>query len=638
MCGIAGYAGWNVAPETGRGVVRAMCDAIEHRGPDDHGYYVAPGVGLGMRRLSIIDVAHGQQPIGNEDGTVQVVFNGEIYNHHALRNRLIEAGHRFATHADTETLVHLYEDLGDNMVAELRGMFGFALWDARRRRLLVARDRLGIKPLAYWETDGGLAFCSELRSLVALDRFPREINRAAVGRYLQFGYVPDPDAVFAGVHKLPPGCALSWSADEGVRVWRYWSPVLAEQQIGEHDAVAELQRLLDDAVTSHLESEVPLGAFLSGGVDSSTVVALASRAVSHRLQTFAIGFDEHAYNEAPDARAVADALGTDHTDLVIRPDVEELFSGLIGAFDEPFADSSSIPTYLVSQLARQHVTVSLSGDGGDELFGGYTRYFDTLAQPRIPAPMRPLLRAIGRHLPHAFPGRNRLIDLGRPPQGQYAATVVLPTDLAEGGVAADDIVRTTGLTADALVDRFATIAERDFATQMTLVDVLTYLPGDILTKVDRTTMAVSLEARVPLLDHPLVEFALSLPSHLKFQQGKGKRIFRKAISTIVPEFVLTKRKQGFAVPLEHWFRGPLRHRVDALLDPSSAIREFVNANAVERIAREHRVGRRDHSSMLWRLLVLDGWIKHLEAGTIGRPSTNPLTSMDVAPVASATPG
>jgi asparagine synthase (glutamine-hydrolysing) len=573
-----------------------------------------------MRRLSIIDVAGGHQPMTNEDGSVHVVFNGEIYNHHALRGMLERRGHVFRTRSDTETLVHLYEDHGAGMVEHLRGMYAFALWDERQTRLLLARDRLGIKPLSYWLWDDKLLFCSELRSLIALDQFPRELDRAAVGAYLAFGYVPDPASIFRGVRKLPPGHLLTWTAAEGTRVERYWSPVAAEvPDVTEHEAVTELRRLLAEAVTSHLEAEVPLGAFLSGGLDSSTVVSLMMSQGRRRVRTFSIGFDEDAYNEAPVAASVAAALGTDHTELIVRPNVDALFNDLVAVYDEPFGDSSAVPTYLVAQLARRDVTVALSGDGGDELFGGYTRYLDVLARREWPAPVRALLGSVGRALPHIAFGKNRLMDLGRRRHGRYVATVALPLSPAEGGVAPPDIVAQVGPFEHLMAKAFQESGQRDFTAQMSLVDMLTYLPGDILTKVDRASMAVSLEARVPLLDHPLVEFAAGLPTQLKFRHGRGKHVFREAIRAFVPPEVLQRPKLGFAVPLARWFRGPLRHRIDELLKQASPIRDYVMSSAVRRIAGEHLVGRRDHSTMLWRLLVLDLWLEHLAAGRLALP-------------------
>jgi asparagine synthase (glutamine-hydrolysing) len=621
VCGIAGFAGWTGSHDAHARDLRAMCGAIRHRGPDDEGHLVASGVALGMRRLSIIDVAGGMQPIANEDGRVQVVFNGEIYNHRQLQADLERRGHRFATRSDTETLVHLYEDHGDALVQHLRGMFGFAIWDARRERLLLARDRVGIKPLYYWETRDGIAFASEVRSLLALDRFPRHLDRRAIAYYLSLGYVPEPLSAFAGVKKLPPGHTLAWERGRGAVVARYWTPARPEARLGEREAVEELRRLLADSVGCHLESEVPLGAFLSGGIDSSTVVAEMARQMDRPVKTFSIGFEEPEFNEAPHAAAVAAAIGTDHTELIVRPDAEALIDEVVRAFDEPFADSSALPTFLVSQLARREVTVALSGDGGDELFGGYTRYLELLRRRELAGPVRELVGRAARRLPHGAPGRNRLVDLSRTLRGRYAATVAAPLAVDEGGLALPEVAAAGARSLDALVAPwFDEARDRDFAAQMTIVDLQSYLPGDILTKVDRMSMAVSLEARVPLLDHHVVEFAVSLPSALKVRDGTGKWILREAIRDLVPPAVLSKRKQGFGVPLRTWFRGELRHRVEALRRPDSPIYEYVDRAAVARVAAEHQSGRRDHSTTLWRLLVLDGWIDGLQAGAIAQPS------------------
>ncbi len=620
MCGIAGFAGWPLGAEEAARTVRAMCDAILHRGPDDSGYFVAPEVALGMRRLSIIDVAGGQQPIGNEDGSVQVVFNGEIYNHHEVRRDLVGRGHRFRTRSDTETIVHLYEEMGEAFVERLRGMFAIALWDVRAKRLVLARDRVGIKPLSYWVTPDGIAFCSELRSLLALDRFPRRLDDRGMAAFLSLGYVPDPLAAFAGVAKLPPGHVLTWSAERGVAVQRYWTPAVAETPVvDEASAVERLRELLAAAVGSHLEAEVPLGAFLSGGLDSSTVVALMARGAAIEPHTFSIGFDDVAFNEAPHARRVAEAIGTRHTELVVRPDADRWIEGIVGIFDEPFADSSALPTYAVSWLARQHVTVSLSGDGGDELFGGYTRYLDALRRPTLPAWGRSILRAVGRALPHVAPGRGRLLDRARSREAAYAGTVSFPLAPVDGGMAAHRLVPRDGEFGDLLADAFAAAHARDFVSQMTLVDVATYLPGDILTKVDRVSMAVSLEARVPLLDHALVEFALALPAGLKIRDGVGKQVFRRAIRGLVPPAVLDHPKLGFAVPVGAWFRGPLRHRLDRLSATDGGLYDVLDRASVRRLVREHLMRRRDHSTALWRALVLQLWLDHLDAGRLARP-------------------
>jgi len=625
MCGIAGFAGIGVPSEEATGRLRAMCDAIQHRGPDSDGYFIGEGVAMGMRRLSIIDVAGGNQPICNEDGTVTVVFNGEIYNHHKLRRDLTAAGHRFATHSDTEVLVHLYESHGPEMVHHVHGMFAFSIWDSRRQRLFLARDRTGIKPLSYALRGDGIVYCSELRALYAFDRAALRIAPSAVMEYLAFGYVPDPTSIFEGVRKLPAGHLLLWSPGRDVQVSRYWTPPLPDPALqDEVELVAELRNRLEAAVVSHLEAEVPLGAFLSGGTDSSTVVAMMCRHASGRVKTFSIGFAEEEYDESQDARAVANQLGTEHTELTVRPDVERIFESIAAMFDEPFADPSAIPTFLVAQLARESVTVALSGDGGDELFGGYTRYGDTLRRAGgTGAVGSRMLAALGLILPHSFPGRNRLVDLGRSRLGRYASNVVQPVRVDEGGVASD--WHPAGQrTINEQLNRFLSADEsEDFAALMMRLDLQTYLPGDILTKVDRTSMAVSLEARVPLLDFDLVDFALRIPGHLRVTGGESKRLFRRAIRGLVPDFVLSAPKRGFAVPLAQWFRGSLRHHIEALRKPPAAIEQFVNVPAVERLVTEHRIGRRDHSVLLWRLIVLNYWLDAFADGRLGRPPLAP---------------
>jgi len=625
MCGIAGFAGIQL-PEIEANVrIRAMCDAIAHRGPDSAGYHVADGVALGMRRLSIIDVAGGQQPISNEDGSITVVFNGEIYNHHRLRRELEASGHRFKTHSDTEVLVHLYEDFGPEMVSRLHGMFAFAIWDSRNRALLIARDRTGMKPLSYLESPEGLVFCSELRSLWAFDSSRLRVAPSAVTQFLAFGYVPDPASIFQGVKKLPPGHLLLWSEQKGTELRRYWTPPRPEgSAIDETGLIETLRAKLDAAVASHLESEVPLGAFLSGGLDSSTVVALMSRHAAGRVRTFSIGFAEEEYDESAAARAVATEFGTNHTELILRPNVEDTFEAIAVMFDEPFADSSAIPTFLVAQLARQSVTVALSGDGGDELFGGYSRYREVLGHKEGGGGvMRSLATALGLMLPHFFPGRNRLVDFGRSKWGRYAATVVEPVRLDEGGVARKDQPGGEGFVTDQLRDLASLELGEDFAAAMMHVDLETYLPGDILTKVDRTSMAVSLEARVPLLDFDLVDFALQIPGNWRVTAEETKRLFRRAVKGIVPDSVLSRPKQGFAIPLGSWFRGPLRYRIEALRNPSPDLRLYVDSAAVRRLVFEHAIGRRDHSPMLWRLIVLDCWLAALRQGRLGRPPTLP---------------
>jgi asparagine synthase (glutamine-hydrolysing) len=630
MCGIAGFVGADNGREENRRLLGLMCAAIRHRGPDEDGFHVTDGVALGMTRLSIIDLATGSQPIGNEDGQLQVVFNGEIYNYRALRRRLAAAGHLLKTSGDTETLVHLYEDVGADLVHSLRGMFAFALWDERRQALLLARDRLGIKPLYYWERPDGLAFASELRAFLALPGFRPEIDRAGLASYLAFGYVQDPLSIFRGVRKLPPGHRLTWQRGGGVRVERYWTP--ARPQDPDRDeaaAVEELRARLLDAVDCHLEADVPVGLFLSGGLDSSSVAA-AVRHFGRPARTFSIGFAQEEYNEAPDAARVARHLGTEHTEFIVH-DCPDILDEVIRAYDEPFADSSAVPTLLVSQLARQHVKVVLSGDGGDEVFGGYTRYLKAANRLELqPRWLRRLASGLGRQLPFGAPGRNRVLDLGRTRRGRYVETVAKPLYTAEGGVAAATLAEEAGPFEELLDASFDAAAGRDFLTQVMLVDMLSYLPGDILTKVDRASMAVSLEARVPLLDHELVEYAVSLPVGLKIRNGQGKWLLREAVRDLLPPEVFTKDKQGFAAPVSHWFRGRLRAGFDAVLQGSGPVLEgFIDLDAGRRIFAEHLSGRREHGSRVWRLFVLARWLHALDQGQLARPN-----QLDFAPVVS----
>lgn len=595
-----------------------MCDAIRHRGPDGAGYLTRPAVALGMRRLGIIDLAGGTQPIGNEDGEIQVVFNGEIYNYRELRRELAARGHRFRTESDTEVLVHLYEERGTGLVHELRGMFAFALWDARTDSLLLARDRLGIKPLYYATVGDGIIFGSELKALLAHGSVRARVDPAAIAWYLSLGYIPDPHSVFEGVSKLEPGHLLRWDAERGIRTERYWSPLVPETvRIEEADAAAEVRRLLEESVRYQLVSDVPLGAFLSGGLDSSSVVATMARHLNRPVSTFSIGFPEPEFNEAPAAAAVARALGTEHHELIVRPDVDDLIERVVGAFDEPFADSSAIPTLLVSALARRHVKVVLSGDGGDELFGGYTRYSAYVRRNvEIPGPVRALLGRLARRAPHGMYGRNRLLELSRSARGRYTGMVAHALAVEEGGVAGAAVRNAAAGLDELLAPWFDQVVGRDAVSQAMLVDTMTYLPGDILTKVDRMSMAVSLEARVPLLDHRLVEFTAGLPSTMKLNgNGAGKRVFRAAVRGLVPDFVFNRPKQGFAVPLRPWLKRELRHRLDALRAEDAPVREYIEPAAVARVIEEHLAGRRSHAALLWRLVVLDLWLRGLVSGS-----------------------
>src|SRR5688572_14390377 len=617
MCGIAGFADIDPVQSTlvaDRGRVKAMCDVMRHRGPDDEGFHVEPGVALGMRRLSIIDLSTGHQPIHNEDGTAWVVFNGEIYNYRELRVALEAAGHRFYTSSDTETIVHGYEEWGESVFSRLRGMFGIALWDARTRTLLVARDRAGIKPLYYGEASGRLFFGSEAKCLLANPEVDRELDPAALDHYLAYLYTPRDRTIFKGLRKLPPGHVLRLHNGR-VDIQRYWQlPAVQTFRGSETEALEELEQTLGDAVRSHMVSDVPLGAFLSGGIDSSVVVALMAQASNRPVQTFSIGFDDNRYNELPHARKVAEHLGTEHHEFVVKPDALSILDRLIWHFDEPFADSSAIPTWYVSEMARRHVTVVLSGDGGDELFGGYNRY---LPHPRVAAfdrltsgVGRAVAAASWRALPHGARGKNFLRHVSRDPQGRYLDSISFyHTDERASLLSTDVRAQLQGWDAEA---RFRASFERfsglPFAAQMMAFDFETYLPEDCLTKVDRMSMAHSIESRVPLLDHLVVEFAASLPPSMKIQGARRKHLLKQLAFRLVPRALLDRPKQGFGVPIGDWFRGPLRDVFgDILRSPTTRQRGYFSNAFVDRLLDEHLTNKRDHSLRLWQLLVFELW-------------------------------
>jgi len=617
MCGIAGFA--DITPREGtitahRARLKAMCDVMRHRGPDDEGGHVEPGVAIGMRRLSIIDLSTGHQPIHNETRHVWVVFNGEIYNYRELRETLEAAGHRFYTASDTETIVHGYEEWGEQVFSRLRGMFGIAIWDARKQTLLVARDRPGIKPLYYAEADGRLFFASEAKCLLVNPEIDREIDPAALDHYLAYLYTPRDRSIFRGIRKLLPGHFLRLR-DGRVSVERYWQLPAVETFCGsEADALDELERTLATAVESHLLSDVPIGAFLSGGIDSSLVVALMARVSQRPVKTFSIGFEESEFNELPHARRVASHLGTEHHEFVVRPDATRILDRLIWHFDEPFADSSAIPTWYVSELARQHVTVVLSGDGGDELFGGYDRYlphphvqsFDRLA----PGVGRALASAAWRALPHGARGKNFLRHVSRDGQGRYLDSVTFFHADERQSLLSPDVRAALGRwDAERFFSApFERLSRLPFAAQMMAFDFETYLPEDCLTKVDRMSMAHSIESRVPLLDHRVIEFAASLPAAMKISAGRRKHLLKEVAFRLVPRELLERPKQGFGVPIGHWFRGSMRDVFgDVLTSASARQRGYFNGAFVDRILDEHLAGRRDHSLRLWQLVVFELW-------------------------------
>ena len=618
MCGIAGL--FLTGAEAPRTLVERMTELITHRGPDQDGYFVEGGCGLGMRRLSIIDLSTGKQPIGSEDGNLQVVFNGEIYNHHELRSWLESRGHRFSTRSDTEVLVHLHEEEGTAGIARLRGMFAYAIYDRREKTLLLVRDRFGKKPLYYSERPEGLYFGSELKCLRAAG-VPAEMDEEALRLYFQFLHVPDPLSPLKAVRKLPPGGWLLYRGDGAVRRGRYWRfpEPAAEPPAGltEEEAQRRLRELFDESVRIRLEADVPLGAFLSGGIDSSAVVASMALQTKEPVKTFSIGFEEASHNELPYARMVAQQYQTDHHEIVVRPDSIDLVSRLVRHFDEPFGDASAIPTFIVSEFAARHVKVALSGDGGDELFAGYTRFLAADQQRRFdnwPLALRRLLSGIADRLPYAAYGKNWLRMISRPsPLERYFDNNTTPYYLrqrllAPRWMAPADSAYIRRVFGACLPAPGAGIVEQALYWETTA-----NLPGDMLVKVDRMSMANSLEVRCPLLDHVLAEFAASLPTAWKMKNGQGKRILIDALGGRLPPALLARPKMGFGVPLHHWFRTSLRGFLrDHLTSRRFQERGFTNPAFLETILQEHQSGRRDNSLWLWSLLMLELWLLWME--------------------------
>jgi len=611
MCGIAGIFSLGGRP-VGEAEVRAMCDAMVHRGPDDEGRYLAPGIGLGMRRLSIIDLETGRQPVHNEDRSVWVVFNGEIYNFRRLRNELETLGHRFYTSTDTEVIVHLYEQYGDACVEHLRGMFAFAVWDERRRRLLLARDRLGVKPLFYGETGGRLVFGSELKVVLQEGGFHRELNWSAVSHLFGTMCTPLDESIVQGVHKLKPGCLLTASPEKGVEVREYWDVVFEpDYSKNEEYFVERLRELLEESVRLRLISDVPLGAFLSGGVDSSSVVATMARIGTGRVKTFSIGFGDPDYDELEYARIVAREYGTEHHELALEPNVLGIIEDLPWFLDEPFGDSSAIPTYMVSKLASESVTVVLSGDGGDELFGGYDRYAvesRERAYSRLPRAGRRLLGWIGNVMPEGAKGRNFLRHIALDGHDRYLDANVLFRMEEKAKLFHPDVWRRMAVHDPSLRAReFLTKHEGCWLSSLQYLDLKQYLPNDILTKVDRMSMAHSIEAREPLLDHKLVEFAATIPAELRLRGRTGKYIFKKAMEGVLPDAILRRRKRGFAIPLSRWFRGDLNGFVrDILLSKSSRENGIFNPAYVERLLNLHQNGR-NMDLQIWTMITFELW-------------------------------
>jgi asparagine synthase (glutamine-hydrolysing) len=598
-----------------------MAKALAHRGPDSEGFFVNDHVGLAHRRLAIIDLSpDATQPMSNEDGSIWIVFNGEIYNFHELRDALIRKGHIFHSRSDTEVIVHLYEDLGPEALRALRGMFALAIWDANHRQLLLARDRLGKKPLFYFAGPSSFAFASELQSLLEDPSVPRVPDLEAIRYYLTYRYVPSPYSAFQGIRKLPPAHYLLLK-DGQLRLNRYWTLHYAEKSHEPEEVLSErLRGSLEEAVRLRMISDVPIGAFLSGGLDSSAVVALMSRLSGAPVKTFSIGFEEDAFSELPYARSIARRFGTDHHEFVVKPDAVSILPLLVRHFGEPFADSTAVPQYYLSKLAREHVTVVLAGDGGDEAFGGYDRYVATLATrptDRIPSPLRNGLAGVIRRLskfplstPFLLRTSRFLRALSDDPQRRYARWVS-HFDLQQQAALFSSafLKQVRGIDPERLVLDVYQQTDATHILDATLdVDVRTYLPDDLLVKVDITSMANSLEVRAPFLDHPLMEMAASLPPSLKIQGLEKKYLLKRAMADLLPVEILNRPKQGFIVPIDHWFRHDLQEMAyDTLLDPRSLGRGYFRPEVVRRLLDEHVRGVQNFHRQLWNLLMLELW-------------------------------
>ncbi len=647
MCGITGMFDTRGRREIPRHLLVSMNDAIAHRGPDDDGFHFEPGVGLGHRRLSIIDLSTGHQPLYNEDETVGVVFNGEIYNYQDLVVELSARGHVFRTKSDTEVIVHAWEEWGEACVTRFRGMFAFGLWDRNRETLFLGRDRLGVKPMYYTILpDGMLLFGSELKALLVHPALNRVIEPQTVEEYFALGYVPEPRTVFKNVFKLPPAHTLAIRRGQPIPASReYWDvrfeTTVNASRIGDAEACEQLVERLKESVRLRMISDVPLGAFLSGGVDSSAVVAMMAGLSSGSVNTCSIGFKEAKFDESEYAQQVADRYRTTHRSERVESDDFDLIDTLARLYDEPYADSSAIPTYRVCQLARKNVTVALSGDGGDETFGGYRRYRFHLMEEKMRSSLplgmrRPVFGALGRAYPKAdwaprvLRAKSTFEALGRDSVEAYFHTMsVIRSPLRQALYSPAFKRELAGYEAIEVMRRHAQRAPTDDAlAQIQYIDLKTYLVGDINTKVDRASMAHSLEVREPLMDHELVEWMATLPSSLKIRNGEQKFLLKKAMEPYLPNEIMYRPKMGFSIPLAQWFRGPLAGRVrTALLGDRLADTGWFDRDTMKRIVEQHQSGVRDHSTPIWTILMFDAFLKNVvESGAESDAASNaPLT-------------
>ncbi len=612
MCGIAGFIDETQSRENAEQLIERMCGVIRHRGPDDQGTWVGEGVALGMRRLAIIDVAGGQQPIFNEDQSILIVFNGEIYNYRELQKELRERGHHFRTQSDTEAIVHAYEEYGDDCVKHLRGMFTFALWDRKRQRLLAVRDRFGKKPLNYYWDGQRLIFGSEIKSLLEAG-IPRTINYNALDEYLLYRYAPTPNTLFKNVMKLPAAHLLVYEHGQ-IHIQRYWDlPFTSTSDDDEATAIERTRALLKDAVEVRLMSEVPLGAFLSGGIDSSIVVGLMSQVMSQPVKTFSIGFEEDEFSELPYARKVAEHFKTDHHEFVVKSDLVSVLPQLVWAYDEPFGDSSMLPTYYVSKLAREHVTVVLTGDGGDEIFGGYEQYSREYTIHQIPPAIRIALGYASKLMPQGMRGKKRfstwLQDYGR---RSIEAFMLFP-DYPRSALYSPeyfDHVRDSD-PFERQLSLYRQVRQLDSTARMQYVDAHMYLTDDILVKVDKASMFNSLETRTPLLDQHLAEYVTSLQPTVRLRNGTLKYLLKKIATELVPPVILQRPKQGFAIPLSLWFRNDVTSYAHDILNSRQARERGIFQPAFIHTLLQTDSSKRltNHSQALWTLLCLELWFQ-----------------------------
>lgn len=616
MCGISGYISRSENLEQKRPILRKMSELMTHRGPDEDGFYLKKNVALGHRRLSIIDLSSGQQPMSNDDGSTRIVYNGEIYNFPEIKKELESKGIVFKTKSDTEVILKGYEVYGVDILDHLNGMFSFAIWDEKEKRLFAAKDRLGKKPFYYYYDDQRLIFGSELKAILVHLDVPREVNPEAVDKYLSYNYIPAPLTIFKNIHKLRPGHYLLWE-DGKILARQYWDVHYHTDNVfrTEDQYIDHLYDLLNASVKRRLISDVPLGAFLSGGMDSSVIVGLMSLMSNQPVKTFTIGFEEQGYSEIDDARLIADHFKTDHLEFRVRSDAVDLLPKLVWHFDEPFADSSAIPTYYVSKIARENVTVILSGDGGDEMFAGYRRYInrDLYARYRkIPCLIREkLLGPVANLLPFQMPGRNLLLEISRQEKKEnfewfeiypYIKNEMYSREFQKELLSVD--------AAGSVIHYWQNMPESPLLSRMQYTDTKVYLPEDILVKVDRMSMANSLETRAPLLDYEVAEFAARIPPEWHFKDGRAKYMLRKVAKKFLPEPIFQKKKQGFAIPASVWFRNELRDMTSDLLEnPRFQSRGYFKAKNVSKILKEHQKGARDYSTWLWCLINFELWFQ-----------------------------